>query len=459
MYCTLAIKKITFLISFFIFLSCDNDDGPTFKPRPEADVIITVNRIIAEDVKTKVGINMNAGIDNDLNREPGAIPLEKALENMGAKHIRFPGGNKSNYYSWAAAPYTDASTNFWKGWYADAAKNTINFDQFMSICAESGAEPHINVAYNPDSGLDKDLAAAWVKYANITKGYNIKYWEIGNELWKSELGFTTETLAETVKAYSAAMKAVDPSIKIAVSWRDIEGIIKACGEALDYVTISDYSGNLFGTYNSYASRSNVQLTNLNKSTSKKIIVSEFAPILFEGQTGATGDWAVDNPNNTGRGILTFDQIGQMISSNNCEYACFWNTRWYDEGDSLSDALDDMNHTRPTSLALTIWGNHLLDDMVSTTSKIGSIVSYASIDSSTGDLNIFLINKKEEAQVLDVGITADSNYNASADLWQYKGNSNTDKNATWGKIGTTEVNENLIQELNLPGTSITVITLK
>jgi len=461
MFSTLIIKKVTILISFFIFLSCDNDDGPTFKPRPEADVIVTVNRIIAEDVNIKVGINVNAGIDNDLNRQPGAIPLKEALKNMGVKHLRFPGGNKSNYYSWATAPYTDASTNFWNGWVADAdvAVNTINFDEFMDICASTGAIPHINVGYNPDFGLDEELAAAWVKYANVTNNYNVKYWEIGNELWKEELGFTTETLAETVKAYSAAMKAVDPSIKIAVSWRDIQGIINACGDALDYVTISDYTGNLFHTYDSYATRENVKLTNLHKSTSKKIIVSEFGPILFDGQQGATGDTNIDNANNTGRGILTFDQIGQLISSNNCEYACFWNTRWFDEGDLLYDAFDDMNHTRPTSLALTIWGNYLLDHMVSTTSKIGSIVSYASIDSSTGDVNIFLINKKEEAQVLGVGITADSNYNASADLWQYKGNSNTDKNATWGKIGTTEVNENLIQELNLPGTSITVITLK
>jgi len=459
MYSTLIIKKVILLISFFTFLSCGGDDTPTFKPRPEGDVMVTVNRIIASNVKSKVGINMNAGIDNDLNRQPGAIPLKEALKNMGAKRLRYPGGNKSNYYSWAAAPYTDASTNFWKGWYADAAKNTVNFDQFMDICTESGAEPHINVAYNPDLGLNEELAAAWVKYANVTNNYNVKYWEIGNELWKSELGFTTESLAETVKAYSAAMKAIDPSIKIAVSWRDIEGIINACGDALDFVTISDYSGNLFQTYDSYTGRSNVTMTNLNKSTSKKIIVSEFAPILFDGQAGATGDWAVDNPNNTGRGILTFDQIGQMISSNNCEYACFWNTRWYDEGESLSDAFDDSNHTRPTSLALTIWGNYLLDDMVSTTSKIGSIVSYASVDSATGDLNIFLINKKEAAQVLNVGIASDITYKNSAEVWQYKGNNNTDKNATWGKVGTTSVDENLIQDLNLPGTSITVITLK
>jgi len=97
-------------------------------------------------------------------------------------------------------------------------------------------------------------------------------------------------------------------------------------------------------------------------------------------------------------------------------------------------------------------------MVSTTSKIGTIVSYATVDNATGDLNVFLINKKEESQVLNVGISSDITYGNSADVWQYKRNNNTDKNATWGKVGTTGVNENLIQELNLPSTSITVITL-
>ena len=361
---------ISIVFSVFIFLSCSDDNTSTFKDRIEGDIIVNVNRLVAPDVNTKIGINMNAGVDNDVNREPGATPLKEALKNMGAKRLRFPGGNKSNYYSWAKTPFTDASTNFWVGWYADAARSTVNFDDFMQICVSSEAEPHINVAYNPSAGLDEELAANWVQYANVTNNYNIKYWEIGNELWQDNHGFTTETLAETVKAYSAAMRAIDPNIKIGVSWRDIEGIIKACGNALDYVTISDYSGNLFGSYDSYATREDVKMTNIHPTTSKKIIVSEFAPILFGGQPGATGDWAIDNPNDTGRGILTFDQIGQLISSNNCEYACFWNTRWYDEGSSLSDAFDDKNHTRPTSLALTIWGNHLLQDMVRATSKIG-----------------------------------------------------------------------------------------
>ena len=439
--------------------SCSDKNEIVFEKRPEGNVVVNVNRIIASNVQTKVGINVNAGIDSDLNREQGATPIDQALKNIGAKRLRYPGGNKSNYYSWAAAPYDDPSTNYWIGWYADAAKNTVNFDEFMAICNSAGSEAHINVAYNPKNNLNEELAAAWVKYANVTKGYNIKYWEIGNELWKDELGFTTESLAETVKSYSAAMRAVDPNIKIGVSWRDIQGIINLCGDALDYVTISDYSGNLFGTYKSYASREDVKLTNISQGTSKKIIVSEFAPILFGGQAGATGDWAIDNPNDTGRGILTFDQIGQLISSRNCEYACFWNTRWYDEGESLSDAFDDYNHTRPSSLALSIWGNYLFDDMVSANSEIASIVSYASYDSNSGNLNLFIINKKEEAQIIDIGVESDKSYASSAEVWQYKGENNKDKNATWGKIESTDVSANAIEDLNLPSTSITVITLR
>ncbi len=98
-------------------------------------------------------------------------------------------------------------------------------------------------------------------------------------------------------------------------------------------------------------------------------------------------------------------------------------------------------------------------MVKATSKIGSIVSYASVDSTTGNLNVLLINKKEESQVLNLGISSDITNENPAEVWQYKGNSNTDKIATFGKVEPVNVSDNLIQELNLPSTSITVITLK
>ncbi|MCG8697659.1 MAG: hypothetical protein MI922_06355 [Bacteroidales bacterium] len=454
---------LTFIATYPVVVACSDDDGPTFSTRPASGIIIDINNIVTSNVDTKLGINLNAGIDSDLNREKGAQSLGEALTELGVKHLRFPGGAKSMYYFWAEAPYTNPSSHSWitegSSWYANAAKNTINFDEFMTICKQTGAEAHINVAWNPDGGLNEELAAAWVKYANITHNHNIKYWEIGNEMWQKKYGFSVSTLAEVVKSYSAAMKAVDPSIKIGVSWKNEQAIINACGNALDFVTISDYSGNNFNTYSNYANGDNVQLTEINATSSKKIVVSEFAPLLFNGEDGSTGDYNADNSNNTGRALISFDHIGQILENKNCEYACFWNTRWYNEGDLCSDALDDLNNLRPTGLALAAWGKFLKNNMVSASSKIETIVPYATLDDKNGDLNIFILNKKESTQAVSISLLSDDKYNSSTNIWQLKGANNKDKNPTFDKVENINIQINTTQAIELPPTSVTVVQLK
>ncbi|NUR63832.1 MAG: alpha-L-arabinofuranosidase, partial [Catenulispora sp.] len=65
----------------------------------------------------------------------------------------------------------------------------------------------------------------WVKYANVTKGYGVKYWEIGNEIpgngeygakWETDnhASHSATTYANNLLQFISAMKAVDPSIKI-----------------------------------------------------------------------------------------------------------------------------------------------------------------------------------------------------------------------------------------------------
>ena len=164
-------KKVILTIIFFqiiivgVSISCEKEIQPEFKSKPGFDIVVNTNIVRIEGASTKFGINLNAGIDNDANRSAGARPLHEALGEMGVKHLRYPGGNKSNYFSWSASPYTDANSCFWlPGWYKDNARITLNFDEFMSVCIQVGAIPQINVAYNPGGGLGSELAAAWVKY-------------------------------------------------------------------------------------------------------------------------------------------------------------------------------------------------------------------------------------------------------------------------------------------------------
>jgi hypothetical protein len=143
----------------------------------------------------------------------GTDAVADLLKGAGVQIMRYPGGSYSDIYHW--------SDNTAPGGYV--APNT-DFDHFMSGVKRAGAQAMVIANYGTGSAQE---AADWVRYANVTKGYGVKYWEIGNELYgnghyganweadnhadKSPAGYAT-----VVKDYAQAMKAVDPTVKIGV---------------------------------------------------------------------------------------------------------------------------------------------------------------------------------------------------------------------------------------------------
>lgn len=87
-------------------------------------------------------------------------------------------------------------------------------DELIQLCRETGAEPMVQVKL---VNATPESAAKVVQYANITKGYGIKYWSIGNE---PSLYFSQRNIAHYDSAVfntqwrelALAMKAVDPTL-------------------------------------------------------------------------------------------------------------------------------------------------------------------------------------------------------------------------------------------------------
>ena len=193
-------------------------------------VSISAGQALATIPSTGVGIN-TAVYDGNMNSSatPGL------LSTAGFGMVRYPGGSYSDTYHW--------QTNTVEGG-GYVAPNT-SFDQFMGTVRAAGAQPIITANYG--SGTPAE-AAAWVRYANVTKGYGVKYWEIGNEIFgNGEYGpdwemdnhssHSATTYATNVLQYISAMKAVDPTIKIGAvlstpnGWPD--GIVGA-GDTMDW---------------------------------------------------------------------------------------------------------------------------------------------------------------------------------------------------------------------------------
>jgi hypothetical protein len=109
------------------------------------------------------------------------------------------------------------------------------FDDFMATVNAVGGSAMITVNYGTGSAEE---AAEWVEYANVVKGYGVRYWEIGNECygnWERDDHASPHdpyTYAVEAAAYIAAMKAVDPTIEI--------GVVALDGEDSAFVRYSDH---------------------------------------------------------------------------------------------------------------------------------------------------------------------------------------------------------------------------
>ncbi len=133
-------------------------------------------------------------------------------------------------------------------------------DDFIAFCRQIGAEPRIVVRLK---GGSPQKAADLVKYANVTMGYGVKYWGIGNEpdLYEANglAGYSVAQYDTEWRSFAVAMRAVDPNIKLVgpdisqfvgsandssylqarTDW--LSTFLKANGDLVDVVSIHRYA--------------------------------------------------------------------------------------------------------------------------------------------------------------------------------------------------------------------------
>jgi hypothetical protein len=230
-------------------------------------VAISQSSANAEATPVRVTVDARAGLatmpdtglgvnDAVWDRELGTAAVADLLKSAGVRMIRYPGGSYGDIYHWRdntapggfVAPGTD-------------------FDTFMAGVRRTGAQPMIIANYGTGTPAE---AADWVRYANVTKGYGAKYWTVGNELygnghygadWEADnhADSSPAGYANEVVAYSDAMKAVDPTIKVGAvlttpaNWPDglvgggdtgtwNQTVLSIAGPKIDFVDLHWYPG-------------------------------------------------------------------------------------------------------------------------------------------------------------------------------------------------------------------------
>ena len=111
------------------------------------------------------------------------MPLAEAAR---VRYLRFPGGN----------------------WGDKNNLRPAQIDAFLALCQRLGAEPAISVRLR---GGTPAQAAELVRYANVERGYRVRYWSIGNEpdLYGD---YDVERFNAEWRAIAEAMRAVDAGI-------------------------------------------------------------------------------------------------------------------------------------------------------------------------------------------------------------------------------------------------------
>lgn len=484
MYYFVIKMKITFLMypvlaSAVLFSGCRSRDAVrTVRVFPAS--------VVSEIPNHPVGINLDFFMDG--GRFPGATrSTTEAVMEMGMKYLRYPGGEKSDLYLFSRPPYREADPaparsgglQDYPGMFTPEMEfvyDPLDFDEYMEMCREAGAEPVVVVAADnylipleegewvtPREELIRH-AAEFVRYANITKGYGVKYWMIGNESWnRNNVNSTPEIYARDVIEFSRAMKAVDPSILVIANGDSdsfLKTVITVAGDHIDRITCSNYGVYHFTRgYRTYRDTAQVlirpaleALRAMNRYATPdqlerfRLIVAEFGAI----------DW-YENwhwHNDMGHAIVTFDMAGQLLTTPGVEFSCFWNTRWIEnETRRLDhDAIDMDGNLNPTGRALSIWGNFLGTRMVRTEST-GMVLAYASVDPGTRTLYTYLVNKGENSEKVLFRVEGDRKA-AGMEKWEFYGKSSEDLYPQWRRKKRMRAD----RPLKLKGTSITVVRM-
>ncbi|WP_017446747.1 hypothetical protein [Gayadomonas joobiniege] len=200
-------NKLISLMAFSALAACSNQPESDSQTALQAQIIVDADAVFAQQNPLFYGGNniYPKGGQGLLNIKSGEFDQQtlKMSAELGLRTYRFPGGSEGNLYKWkrAIGPVDQRIDNV-SGNNQGPQSNELGPDEFGRLLETTTFDQGvIMVAY----GYEKpDDAADWVEYMNAEVGenpnggidwaavraknghpepYNIKYWEIGNEVY------------------------------------------------------------------------------------------------------------------------------------------------------------------------------------------------------------------------------------------------------------------------------------
>ena len=201
----------------------------------------------------------------DPSRGSPVLSVVEESRATGMSLLRYPGGCLAHNFDWRKAVGPEARRSGW----------LFGLDQYLSLCASIGATPLITISdYALPADQMPENAAELVEYLNSPADaahpwalkrkqwghpapYGVVWFELGNESIHGNhrvlphRQFTAEQYAAYARATAAAMRRVDPRIKVGIlmvpgpgtdvdcNWNHT--VVKEAGSVADFVVIHMYA--------------------------------------------------------------------------------------------------------------------------------------------------------------------------------------------------------------------------
>ena len=187
------------------------------------------------------------------------IDLTEAIEEIHPTLIRWPGGAFASFYNWkdGIGPQYERSV-YPRPRFDGMDVNAFGTDEFIELCDRVGAEPVLVInagQYTPDERCAfVRNACDWLEYCNgpstshwgsvraangHPEPYNVRYWEIDNEVW--DIGI--EEYGNIIHEFVGQLKDIDPNIEIIACGGDFEwneNLLNYAGGMIDYLSQHRY---------------------------------------------------------------------------------------------------------------------------------------------------------------------------------------------------------------------------
>ena len=415
-------------------------------PNGVTDFVITIdtNNVFNQILPSHFGLNFPHFIGDNVLEEENFL---EHTSNLSSMYYRIPGGSGSDRYFWDGnIPSTirdDAQISV--NDLLDATDFRIGPDEYMNIIEDlnSNAIVVVNAGYarygigENNVQVAAGYAADFVRHLNITLGKNIKYWEVGNELYGPwEAGhevdgniITGSEYGDIFNIFVDSMKAVDPNIKIGAVCYPIDesynfwtrGVLEKVENTADFLVIHDYfkrkpnPNNV--TYDEMLNAvievqqdvSNVQEMVLNYTSKDE----NHFPIAMTEFNSKTGEREIAMAN----ALFITNVLAEQIK-HGIQMSLLWNLEnglGQDGGDhgilARNSPVVDEHTPRPTYYAYYFMQKYFGDKMIFCYSPDTTVISYSTMYANDG-LGIMLINTSNESKIVELN----SNYYKSDYYW-------------------------------------------